>query len=73
MESIKCYQCSCGEDMYEDDTECVNCGKAMDIGKLKDEPLHEITSQGPIQEVEMSLNTRKSDVDIRDILGTNAK
>ena len=68
MESIKCYECSCGEEMFEDDTECVNCGKAMEIDTLKDEPLPQIISQGPIQEVEMSLNTRKSDVDIRDIL-----
>lgn len=55
MKSIKVYECSCGEEMYEDDTECVNCGKAMEIGKLKDEPLPEITSQGPIELEEIPL------------------
>lgn len=68
MKSIKCYVCECGEDMYEDDEECVNCCRPMEPAKLKDEPLREITSQGPIQMVEMSLDTRNSDVDIRDIL-----
>ena len=68
MHTIKCYVCECGEDMYKDDEECPNCCRPMEPEKLKDEPLHERTSQGPIHVTVMHLDTRNSDVDIRDIL-----
>ena len=71
MQTIKSYICctrGCGEEFFEDDDACQNCGAAVDQSKFKDEPIFEITGQGPIQEVEMTLNTRKSDVDIRDVL-----
>ena len=41
--TIKCYLCECGEDFYEDDLNCVNCGKDVDQIKFRDEPISEIT------------------------------
>ena len=46
MKTIKCYVCECGEDFYEDDTECCNCGTLVDQSKFVNEPLIEITHQG---------------------------
>ena len=39
MDTIKCYTCGCGEDFYEDDLECVNCGLLVDTRKFEDETL----------------------------------
>ena len=49
MKTIKCYSCECGEDFYEDDTECCNCGAPVVQSKFKNEPLYEIKSQGSIE------------------------
>ena len=43
--TVKCYRCDCGEDVYEDDGNCLNCGKASDESKLKDEPVMTVTSE----------------------------
>lgn len=40
--TIKTYRCECGEDFYEDDLNCVNCGKTIDKSKLKDEEIADI-------------------------------
>lgn len=42
MKKIKTYQCECGEDFYEDDVNCVNCGKPIDKSKLKGEEFADI-------------------------------
>ena len=42
MKSIKTYQCECGEDFYEDDVNCLNCGEPIDKSKLKDEEVADI-------------------------------
>ena len=55
MKTIKCYTCKCGEDFYEDDTECVNCGTAVDPERFKDEPLAKITHVGDTMIVEVPL------------------
>lgn len=47
--NIKFYTCECGEDFYEDDEECCNCGVPIDKSKLQDEELPEIISQGEIK------------------------
>lgn len=46
---MKSYTCDCGEDFYEDDKECCNCGKEVDFIKFKEEPLIKILSQGDIE------------------------
>ena len=51
MYKIKCYGCECGEEIYEDDMECVNCGKPVDPSKFKEEPLIQIISQGEVEEI----------------------
>ena len=45
MRTILTYPCPCGEDFYEDDEVCVNCGAAIDRTKLKAEPVSEIISE----------------------------
>lgn len=65
MKTIKCYVCGCGEEIYEDDDACCNCGKPVDQGKFKEEPLVEIKH---VSHTEITIDTRKSGVDIRDIL-----
>ncbi len=45
MKSIKTYVCQCGEDFYEDDEVCVNCGTPIEKAKLIDEPLVQIVSE----------------------------
>ena len=55
MKTIKCYACKCGEEFYEDDTECQGCGTPVDQSKFVDEPLGKIISQGPIEIVEIPL------------------
>ena len=50
MNTIKCYTCECGEDFYEDDDECVNCGALVDQSKFAEEELIKIVSQGVIVE-----------------------
>ena len=52
---IKCYTCECGEGFYEDDEECQNCGAPVDQSEFKIEECGEITSQGPIELVEIPL------------------
>jgi hypothetical protein len=42
MKTVKTYQCDCGEDFYEDDANCLNCGKPIDKSKLKDEKVTDI-------------------------------
>jgi uncharacterized membrane protein YvbJ len=42
MKTIKVYVCNCGEDVYEDDIVCVNCGVKTDPGKFREERLVEI-------------------------------
>jgi len=37
MKTLKTYECHCGEDFYEDDTVCINCGETIDKTKLVDE------------------------------------
>lgn len=61
MESIKTYVCQCGEDFYEDDLVCVNCGTQIDKSQLIDEPLVQIVSQGPIEEVTLPLTIANSE------------
>ena len=62
MDKIKCYECKCGEDFYEDDTECCNCGAPVDQSKFKDEPLMKVISQGEITEVKLPfLKENKAD------------
>lgn len=59
MKTIKCYACECGEDFYEDDTECVNCGKPVDQSKFKEEQIPHITEVGPIAKEEIPLFPKK--------------
>jgi len=42
MKTIKTYVCSCGEDFFEDDEVCINCGIEIDESKLVDEEYPEI-------------------------------
>lgn len=51
MPSIKTYACECGEEFYEDDTNCQNCLAPIDKSKLKPEPYAEITSQSGVEVV----------------------
>lgn len=51
--TIKCYVCKCGEDLYEDDMECINCYAPVDPTMFKDEPLMEVISQGEIMVVNL--------------------
>jgi len=55
MATIKCYECECGEDFYEDDTECCNCGAPVDQSKFKEEPLVEIIEQSEVELVSLPL------------------
>lgn len=55
MKTIKCYECECGEEIYEDDQECCNCFKLVDQSLFKNEEIPEITSQGKITIVEIPL------------------
>lgn len=43
MKTIKFYVCECGEEFYEDDKECCNCGAPVDQKKFKIESVCEIT------------------------------
>ena len=45
MKTILTYGCKCGEDFYEDDTECINCGSLIDKRRLKKEPLIDIKKE----------------------------
>lgn len=55
MTTVKCYDCICGEEIYEDDDACVNCGNIVDQSKFIEEPLYEIVSQGKINIIEIPL------------------
>ncbi len=45
MKNIKTYKCECGEDFYEDDNTCINCGRFIDKRKLKKQEIAEITKE----------------------------
>ena len=51
MRTIKTYTCKCGEDFYEDDECCVNCGDPIDRSKLVEQKLMEI-KHGKVPEVD---------------------
>lgn len=53
MKTIKVYKCDCGEDIYEDDKECCNCGHPREKEKLVDESLIKIVSEGKVDVVSM--------------------
>ena len=55
MRTIKCYNCICGEDFYEDDAECINCGAPVDQSKFKEEQVVEIREVGQTHEEEIPL------------------
>ena len=42
MKTIKAQICKCGENIFEDDTHCINCGKKVDKRKFKIEEIAEI-------------------------------
>ena len=42
METIKLYRCTCGEDVYESDTNCVACNAPVDPTLFKEVPTNEI-------------------------------
>jgi len=42
MKTIKAQICKCGENIFEDDTRCINCGKKVDKRKFKIEEIAEI-------------------------------
>jgi len=45
MKTIKTYQCKCGEDFYEDDLHCPNCGNTIDRRKLKKTETPEVVKE----------------------------
>ena len=51
MRTIKTYACKCGEDFYEDDECCINCGEPIDKSKLVEQELMEI-KHGKVPEVD---------------------
>ena len=55
MKTIKCYTCECGEDFYEDDEECCNCGRPVNQSKFVEEPLMEVISEGLVDIADMPL------------------
>ena len=59
MKTIKFYECKCGEDFYEDDEVCINCGVEVDESKFVVQKLHTITQIGPVEKVEMPLIPKK--------------
>lgn len=42
---ILTYSCDCGEDFYEDDDTCLNCGQSIDKSKLKKEEVANIINE----------------------------
>jgi len=52
---IKYYVCQCGEDVYEDDDECVNCGAEIDPLKFVLSTHIEIIEETDVEEVELPL------------------
>jgi len=52
MKTIDVYECDCGDDIYEDDIRCVNCGVLVDPNKFKTEKLIEITDVGDTKAVD---------------------
>ena len=59
MDTIGCYDCFCGEEIYEDDEACVNCGNIADPSKFNQVPTIKIISQGEIEVEEISLIKEK--------------
>jgi len=45
MKTVKYYQCDCGEDVYEDDLECCNCGRPFDKSELEEVEIADITKE----------------------------
>jgi len=46
MKTVKTYRCVCGEDFYEDDVKCINCGVKINKNKLEE---IEITKVGYVR------------------------
>ena len=42
MKKIKAQICKCGENIFEDDTHCINCGKKVDKRKFRIEEIADI-------------------------------
>lgn len=47
MKTIKTYLCDCGEDVYEDDRQCVSCHEEIDQTKFVEEEIPEIEEEIP--------------------------
>jgi hypothetical protein len=43
--TIKCYDCECGEEFYEDDVTCINCGTPVDPSRFVEREVAEITHE----------------------------
>lgn len=43
--TIRCYTCDCGEDVYQDDEQCVNCCALADPTRFRDEPVASVTAE----------------------------
>ena len=54
---IKYYTCECGEEIYEDDTRCCNCGSPADSSKFITEDVPEIRQEGRCFEEEQDFLT----------------
>ena len=39
MKTVRVYLCKCGENIFEDDIHCINCGIKTDKRKLKREEI----------------------------------
>lgn len=53
--TIKFYSCDCGEDVYEDDRECVCCGKKTDKRRFRKEELFTVIEEKNVHEIHLSL------------------
>jgi|CXWL01.1.fsa_nt_gi hypothetical protein len=42
---IKVYRCVCGEDVYEDDDQCINCRRPVEPGKLEEVEVAKVISE----------------------------
>lgn len=58
---IQCYTCECGEDIYECDQNCVNCGRDADQSRFKAEATAVFTNEVDVEVVQLSYLGREDE------------